>query len=153
MAQGIDYKLEEYNKLFKQIQVSAAPTIEEWTRIGSTVQENHWATIKRLKYILWSLHRAMCSWLWWKDKFLFGICEAEWRIKIWNCTWLKKSWWEEAEKSETLNYEKEFKKRKKEYLISVSENNSFIKAELDFTSTMFIDELILNHYISHFWSF
>ena len=43
-------------------------------------------------------------------------------------------------KSETLNYEKEFKKRKKEYLISVSENNPFIKAELDFTSTKFIDE-------------
>ena len=41
MAQGIDYKFEEYNKLFKQIQVSAAPTIEEWTRIGSKAQENH----------------------------------------------------------------------------------------------------------------
>ena len=38
-AQGIDYKLEEYNKLFKQIEVSAAPTIEEWTKIASVAPQ------------------------------------------------------------------------------------------------------------------
>ena len=106
--------------------MSAAPTIEEWSRIGSTVQENHWATIKRLKYILWSLHRAMCSWLWWKDKFCLEYVRQSEGLKY--------------EIAHDLNYKKQFKKRKTEYLISVSENNPFIKAELDFTSTKFIDE-------------
>ena len=43
-------------------------------------------------------------------------------------------------KNETLSYEKEFQRRKKDYLKSVTENNSFIKAELDFSITSFIDE-------------
>ena len=34
-AEGIDYKLEEFNKLFKNFEVSAAPSIDEWTRIAS----------------------------------------------------------------------------------------------------------------------
>ena len=34
-AQGIDYKLEEYNKLFKQFEVSSSLSIEEWTKIAS----------------------------------------------------------------------------------------------------------------------
>ena len=34
-AQGIGYKLEEYNKLFKNFEVSTAPTIEEWTKVAS----------------------------------------------------------------------------------------------------------------------
>ena len=38
-AQGIDYKLEEYNKLFKNFEVSTAPTIEEWTKIASAAPQ------------------------------------------------------------------------------------------------------------------
>ena len=34
-AQGIDYKLEEYNKLFKNFEISTSPLIEEWTRVAS----------------------------------------------------------------------------------------------------------------------
>ena len=34
-AQGIDYKLEEYNKLFKQFEVSSSPSIDEWTKVAS----------------------------------------------------------------------------------------------------------------------
>ena len=29
-AQGIDYKLEEYNKLFKQFEASSSPSIDDW---------------------------------------------------------------------------------------------------------------------------
>ena len=43
-------------------------------------------------------------------------------------------------KSETINYEKDFKIRRAEYLKKVTENNSFIKAELDFAASVFIDE-------------
>ena len=39
MAKGIDYKLGEFNKLFKQIDVSAAPTIEEWNKIISVAPQ------------------------------------------------------------------------------------------------------------------
>ena len=38
-AQRIDYKLEEYNKLFKQFEVSTAPSIEEWTKIVSAAPQ------------------------------------------------------------------------------------------------------------------
>ena len=34
-AQGIDCKLEEYNKLFKQFEVSSSPSINQWTKIAS----------------------------------------------------------------------------------------------------------------------
>ena len=33
-AEGIDYKLEEFNKLFKNFEVSTAPSIDEWIRIA-----------------------------------------------------------------------------------------------------------------------
>ena len=42
--------------------------------------------------------------------------------------------------AETLNYVKEFKKRKNDYQKLVTENNSFIKAELDFSATSFLVE-------------
>ena len=32
---GIDYKLEEYNKLFKNFEVSLSPSIDDWTKIAS----------------------------------------------------------------------------------------------------------------------
>ena len=34
-AQGIDYKLEEFNKLFKNFEVSASPSIDDWIKIAS----------------------------------------------------------------------------------------------------------------------
>ena len=36
-GQGIDYKLEEYNKLFKHFEVSSSPSIEEWTKVASGI--------------------------------------------------------------------------------------------------------------------
>ena len=41
-------------------------------------------------------------------------------------------------KPEPQNYEKEYEARKSSYLTSVTKNNSFIKAELDFNSTKFL---------------
>ena len=38
-AQGVDYKLEEYNKLFKQFEVSSSPSIDDWTRIASSATQ------------------------------------------------------------------------------------------------------------------
>ena len=38
-AQGIDYKLEEYNKLFKSFEVSASPSIDDWTKIASAAPQ------------------------------------------------------------------------------------------------------------------
>ena len=43
-------------------------------------------------------------------------------------------------KPKTLNYEKEYEARKSSYLTSVTKNNSFIKAELDFNCTKFLRE-------------
>ena len=40
---------------------------------------------------------------------------------------------------ESLNFEKEYKKRQKEYLKFVTEDNSFIKAALNFEATSFLD--------------
>ena len=34
-AEGIDYKLEEFNKLFKNFEVPTAPTFDKWIRIAS----------------------------------------------------------------------------------------------------------------------
>ena len=41
---------------------------------------------------------------------------------------------------EAFDFEKEFKRRKNDYLKSVTANNSFIKAKLDFDITAFLDE-------------
>ena len=38
-GQGIDYKLEEYNKLFKNFEVSVTPSIDDWTQIASAAQK------------------------------------------------------------------------------------------------------------------
>ena len=42
--------------------------------------------------------------------------------------------------SETLDFDKEFKKRQNEYLKFVTEDKSFIKAALNFEATLFLDE-------------
>ena len=42
--------------------------------------------------------------------------------------------------SETLDFDKEFKKRQNEYLKFLTEDNSFIKAALNFEATSFLDE-------------
>ena len=41
---------------------------------------------------------------------------------------------------ETLDFHKEFKRRQNEYLKFVTEDNSFIKAALNFEVTIFLDE-------------
>ena len=41
---------------------------------------------------------------------------------------------------ETLDFQKEFKRIKNEYLKFVTEDNSFIKAALNFEATVFLDE-------------
>ena len=38
-AQGIDYKLEEYNKLFKQFEASSSPSIDDWIQIASAADK------------------------------------------------------------------------------------------------------------------
>ena len=43
-------------------------------------------------------------------------------------------------KTKVFDYDKEYESRRKSYLKSVSENNSFIRAELDFVATPFIDK-------------
>ena len=40
----------------------------------------------------------------------------------------------------TLDFDKEFKKRQNEYLKFVTEDNSFIKAALNFEATSFLDD-------------
>ena len=42
--------------------------------------------------------------------------------------------------SETLDFDKEFKRRQNEYLKFVTEDNSFIKAALNFEATMFLNK-------------
>ena len=42
--------------------------------------------------------------------------------------------------SETLDFDKEFKKRQNEYLKFVTEDNSSIKAAFNFEATLFLDE-------------
>ena len=142
-AQGIDYKLEEYNKLFKQFEVSTAPSIEEWTKIASAAPQfkqiiEHQSRDYNIDYGLYSEPGA-----------------PDYNARIENCTKdirdseekkskklqiLKNLDGKKLKKTEALNYEKEFQRRKKEYLKSVTENNYFIKAELDFSVTSFIDE-------------
>ena len=41
---------------------------------------------------------------------------------------------------ETLDFHKEFKRRQNEYLKFVTEDNSFIKAALNFEATIFLDK-------------
>ena len=41
---------------------------------------------------------------------------------------------------ETLDFHKEFMRRKNEYLKFVTEDNSFIKAALNFEATIFLDK-------------
>ena len=66
--------------------------------------------------------------------------------------YLKKSGWEEAEKIRNFELQKRLQERKLKYLKSVSAINSFIKAELDFTSTIKnIDEQIINQYTGCSW--
>ena len=47
--------------------------------------------------------------------------------------------WKSLKTHESLNFEKEYKKRQKEYLKFLTEDNSFIKAALNFEATSFLD--------------
>ena len=66
-AQGIDYKLEEYNKLFKNFEISTSPSIEEWTRVASiapklkTLMENQARDYNKTKSKVFSLERLPSS--------------------------------------------------------------------------------------------
>ena len=141
-AQGIDYKLEEYNKLFKQFESSSAPSIEEWTKIASVAP--------KLKTLMENQS---------KDYGIYygfysepGAPEYEERIAA--CSdFLRESEQLKSDKvqhilnldrkplktQESLNFEKEYKRRQKEYLKFVTEDNSFIKAALNFEATSFLE--------------
>ena len=142
-AQGIDYKLEEFNKLFKEFEVSTAPSIEEWTKIASAaplfkkIIENQ-SKDYNVNYGLYSEPGApnynerieACS----------KVLRENEVLKSNTLQSLQNLDGKMLKKSETINYEKDFKIRRAEYLEKVTENNSFIKAELDFAASVFIDE-------------
>ena len=142
-AQGIDYKLEEYNKLFKQFEVSSSPSIEEWTKIASVapyfkkIIENQ-SNDYNIDHGLYSEPGAPDY-----DERIKASSEALTKseeLKSEKVQGLHNLDGKELKISETLNYVKEFKKRKNDYLKLVTENNSFIKAELDFSATSFLVE-------------
>jgi hypothetical protein len=71
---------------------------------------------------------------------LYTILRESEEIKSSKLQSLKNLNGKKLKKTKTLNYEKDLQKRKSEYLKSFTENISFIKAELDFTVTIFHDE-------------
>ena len=142
-AQGIDYKLEEYNKLFKHFEVSSSPSIEEWTKIASAAPQfkeimEHQAEDYDIDFGIYSepgvpdynSRVESCR----NSLEESGIIKAE------SFQSLKNLDEKTIKQEEAFNFEKEFKRRKNDYLKSVSTNNSFIKAELDFNITEFLDE-------------
>ena len=142
-AQGIDYKLEEYNKLFKNFEISTSPSIEEWTRVASiapklkTLMENQ-ARDYNFEYGLYSEPGApdyskpieSCLKMFQDEELL----SSEKVQPLQNLDGKK------LQETETLNFDKEFRKRQSEYLDFVTEENSFIKAPLNFNATIFIYE-------------
>ena len=142
-AQGIDYKLEEYNKLFKQFEVSSSPSIDDWTKIASAaphfkkIIENQ-SNYYNIDYGFYSEPGAPDY-----DERIKACSEALRKgedLKSDKVQGLANLDGKDLKISETLNYMKVFKKRKNDYLKLVTENNSFIKAELDFTATSFVVE-------------
>ena len=142
-AQGIDYKLEEFNKLFKEFEVSTAPSIEEWTKIASLAPQfkkiiENQSNDYSIDYGLYSEPGAPNY-----DERIEACAKVlrdSEELKSDKTHSLKNLDGKMLKRLETLNYTEEFKNRKAEYLKLVTENNSFIKAELDFAATSFIDE-------------
>ena len=140
-SQGIDYKLEEYNKLFKNFEVSTAPTIEEWTKIASAAPQfkeiiEHQAKDYGLNIGIFSEPGAPDYEE--RVKNCRSALEESKVLKANICQLLENLDGKALKK--ILGYEVEYKKRKREYLKSVKINNSFLKAELAFNVTKFINE-------------
>ena len=140
-GQGIDYKLEEYNKLFKNFEVSASPSIDDWTKIASAapkfkkILENQSADYD-LDVGLYSEPGAP------DYRRRIAACTNQLRsseaLNAVNAQDVKNLDGKYLNKSMVFNYQKEYDKRRNSYFESVAENKSFIKAELDFAITSFI---------------
>ena len=140
-SQGVDYKLEEYNKLFKQFEASASPSIDDWIRIASVADKfkeilESQSSDYNLDYGLYSepgapdySMRIECC--------LKMLRESE-ALKSSSTQSLKNVDGKKLNKDKTFNYEKKYKDNKRKYLESVIKNKSFIKAELDFVATDFL---------------
>ena len=137
-AQGIDYKLEEYNKLFKTFEFSPAPSIDDWIRVASSANQfqcmlQNQSNDYELGYGIYSEPGApdyksrvdCCTKMIRQTEFLKSTSTVDLK----NCDGKK------LDKKKTFNYEKEFQERKTKYLELVIEHKSFIKAELDFDRT------------------
>ena len=142
-AQGIDYKLEEFNKLFKHFEVSSSPSIEEWTKIASAAPK--FKEIIEKQSLDYGLNNGLYSEPGAPDyssrveKCNQMLKQSE-VLKSDNVQMLKNIDGKCLIKKETFGYDKEYEKRKSNYLKSVTANKSFIKAELDFHSTNFLLE-------------
>ena len=139
-AQGLDYKLEEYNKLFKSFEISVLPSIDDWTKIASAAPYFQELMEKQsndydLGFGLYSEPGAP------DYKARVEACRAEIRkseiLESQNVSKLKNLDGKFLEVKETLNYFEEYEKRRKAYLKNVSENHSYINAELQFNATTF----------------
>ena len=142
-AQGIDYKLEEYNKLFKNFEVSTAPTIEEWTKVASAAPQfkeiiEHQAKDYGLDFGIYSEPGAPNYEE--RVKHCRQALEKSGVLKANIGQLMKNLDGKTMNKNQILNFDVEYKRRRNEYLESVKINNSFIRAELAFNVTRFINE-------------
>ena len=142
-AQGIDYKLEEYNKLFKQFEISTSPSIEEWTRVASIapklkkLMENQ-AKDYNFEYGLYSEPGAPNYNK--RIESCLKLFQDEETLSSEKVQPLQNLDGKKLQETETLNFDKEFRRRQNEYMDFVTEENSFIKAPLNFKATTFLYE-------------
>ena len=142
-AQGIDYKLEEYNRLFKQFEYTSSPSIEDWTKVASVapkfkkIMEDQGKDYN-IEYGLYSEPGApdyaekVKSCL--NNLRKNGVLNYDKAQNLINCDG------KTLKKGTSLSFVREFKTRRAAYLKLVTEENSFIKAELAFNATSFVDE-------------
>ena len=141
-AQGVDYKLEEYNKLFKHFEVSTAPSIEDWIKIASAAPQfkqimEHQSKDYNIEFGIYSEPGAPDYQE--RIKSCIEMIRESGEMKSNSVKDLGNLDGKKLKKKETFEYEKEFKKRKDDYLKLVTMENSFIKAELAFNATSFIE--------------
>ena len=141
-AQGVDYKLEEYNKLFKHFEVSTAPSIEDWIKIASAAPQfkqimEHQSKDYNIEFGIYSEPGAPDYQE--RIKSCIEMIRESGEMKSNSVKDLGNLDGKKLKKKETFEYEKEFKKRKDDYLKLVTMENSFIKAELAFKATSFIE--------------
>ena len=139
-AQGVDYKLEEYNKLFKQFEVSSSPSIDDWTRIASSATQFKEILEKQsqdynLDYGLYSEPGVPDYKI--RIKSCTKVIRETEALKSSSAQSLKNIDGKRLNKEETFNYDNIYKDRKAKYLKSVVKNKSFTKTELDFNATVF----------------